>query len=192
MTTIIFDYDWSLINCNSDTYIFEKLLETNIQNISPMTHVKKGLSWTHAVNAALVELHDITHCTSLDILNCIGNVPMQDGMIHALQYAKMKECQIYILSDANTIFIKAMLVQYNLESFVNGIVTNGACFLQDGLLQITPFHDENKEKHGCKHCPLNLCKGSVVTKWMEEKEIERIVYIGDGRGDFCPALKLKR
>ena len=54
------------------------------------------------------------------------------------------------------------------------------------------------EPHSCELCPLNLCKGKVLLEWQEELNNGndmanewKVVYVGDGRGDLCPALNLQ-
>lgn len=58
-------------------------------------------------------------------------------------------------------------------------------------LQIQKF----QEKNDCSRCPDNLCKGFILKNYIAERLAEgqyfyRILYIGDGSNDVCPALKL--
>ncbi|KAK4342467.1 hypothetical protein RND71_038283 [Anisodus tanguticus] len=64
----------------------------------------------------------------------------------------------------------------------------------EGRLRIFPYHDLVLF-HGCNLCPPNLCKGHVIEQIqasMSEKGKSRFIYLGDGRGDYRPTLKLDR
>lgn len=71
-------------------------------------------------------------------------------------------------------------------------VTNPGFFDgEGGRLKVAPYHPLNEHPHGCPNCPTNLCKGAVLTKWLEELAPgTKVLYVGDGSGDFCPALRL--
>ncbi len=56
------------------------------------------------------------------------------------------------------------------------------------------YHHNNK---WCSRCPLNLCKGKVLTENIlsrhgDIKSLPPVMYVGDGGGDVCPALCLRR
>lgn len=58
-------------------------------------------------------------------------------------------------------------------------------------LVIQPRHDSKAVgQHNCKICPSNLCKGQELEKLRERTPYKRVVYLGDGANDFCPALTL--
>ena len=58
-------------------------------------------------------------------------------------------------------------------------------------MRVTRHHATALPPHGCPHCPLNLCKGGVLdalrAQWPSDATL---VYVGDGRGDYCPTLRL--
>ena len=55
--------------------------------------------------------------------------------------------------------------------------------------------------HSCPHCPPNLCKGAVLDAILSlrlnhafshaDKARLKVVYVGDGSGDYCPSLRLR-
>lgn len=108
------------------------------------------------------------------------------------QLATLTECDLVIISDANSIFIQEILQHHLLLdcfqqackmwrqgnlllplTHMRGIkMTIPGCQLQvftnvgewDGeTLRVRPFHDE-VEPHSCSNCPSNLCKGLVSAK----------------------------
>ena len=67
-------------------------------------------------------------------------------------------------------------------------MTNPAYFDETGRLRIGPFH---LKAHGCNRCPSNMCKGKVIDNWVTTKSYSRIIYVGDGSGDYCATLSLR-
>ncbi|CAK4683760.1 hypothetical protein LEN26_013076 [Aphanomyces euteiches] len=176
---VIFDYDWSLINDNSDTYVFQQLqpeLYTHLRQLS-----SSGVQWTQAVDQTLAKLT----CTKEQLIDALARIPIQDGMLEAVQFAHTKGCEIVIVSDANTVFIQSMLEHHNLTSIIKQVYTNPAVF-EGNVLHVSPFHASNLPPHGCPRCPPNMCKGSIVQQIKASKTYSKIIYIGDGGGDFCP------
>ncbi|KAG5630597.1 hypothetical protein H5410_002314 [Solanum commersonii] len=55
--------------------------------------------------------------------------------------------------------------------------------------RILPYVDFQKYPHGCNLCPPNMCKGMMVERIqasMAKEGKKRMIYLGDGIGDFCP------
>jgi RNA polymerase II subunit A small phosphatase-like protein len=117
----------------------------------------------------------------------------------------------YILSDANSLFISHIMTAAKLHTCVDGVVTNSAAFERlvasteqqenkldstapppQYRLKIQPRHNEGFHgSHGCPLCPSNLCKGRELDALCaSHPRRQRIVYIGDGANDLCPALCL--
>ena len=117
-----------------------------------------------------------------------------------------------ILSDSNTIYIDTVLRAHQLQDVFSHIATNHAHYEPDGggvsddsnggsaagtLMHILPYQDPTRP-HSCTHCPVNLCKGSVLNEWVAQRGgrggegVHKIIYIGDGDGDFCPTLCLEK
>jgi pyridoxal phosphate phosphatase PHOSPHO2 len=53
-------------------------------------------------------------------------------------------------------------------------------------------------QHSCKvGCLVNMCKGDELDGYLAaqsssgSREVERIIYIGDGENDFCPLLRMR-
>lgn len=65
------------------------------------------------------------------------------------------------------------------------MISNPARFDDEGRLHIEAFH----QHHGCPLCPSNLCKGLVLSELLHSHD--RVAYVGDGAGDFCPGCDLR-
>ena len=200
MTAVIFDYDWSLINCNSDTYIFHQLWPER-PTVVEETYRDVTQQWTAAVDKSLELLQQTKpHLKAKDILGCVARVPVLEGMLQAAEYAHQQGAKLYIVSDANTMFIDAFLQEQNLEHLFETVVSNHA-FIDDSnnnnnnnRLVVRPYHDfTSQPSHGCPFCPPNLCKGGVIQNELQIfQTYDRIIYVGDGGGDYCPAARLRK
>lgn len=219
-TAVVFDYDWSLINCNSDTYIFDKLWPERPAIVEEQ-YMELG-QWTKSMNRALQLLREESNnrkddgkISIDDILQCVARVPVQDSMLDAVRYAKERNATLFIVSDANTVFIEAFLhlqekeaptamptestiMPGSVESAISvntfeRIVSNKG-EVKDNWLSIHPYYDfDNKPPHGCPLCPPNMCKGDILQNELHAlQRFDQIIYIGDGGGDYCPASLLRK
>jgi pyridoxal phosphate phosphatase PHOSPHO2 len=136
---------------------------------------------------------------------CLCNIPIFEENLMALKLAKTAGWQNFILSDANHHYIDVILQHHDINSSFIEIATNGSRVESTessssigGVtvsgemtrLRIYP-HQSIEAPHSCSLCPQNLCKGNVLDKWREEHSFSKVVYIGDGGGDFCPVVRLK-
>ncbi|OLP97057.1 Inorganic pyrophosphatase 3 [Symbiodinium microadriaticum] len=164
---LVWDYDWSLINTNSDTFVVEKLRpELMARFDSPCSG-----GWTALMDRQM-------------------KVPVFEENLLAVRRAAEAEAAQIVLSDANTVFIEAFLQSAGLRSCFSEIITNAAEFNSDGCLRVRPFHEG--PPHGCPLCPDNLCKGLVLRRLLADYQPQRVLYVGDGGGDFCPACELRK
>ncbi|RHY67887.1 hypothetical protein DYB30_002118 [Aphanomyces astaci] len=189
---------------NSDTYIFHQVQPELVVHLKELTAA--GVQWTQAVDQALSKLN----CSKETLIDVIGRIPVQDGMLDAVHLAHERGWEVAIVSDANTVFIDAFLNLHNLTSIITQVFTNHSAF-QGDTLHVTPYHPLDQPPHGCPRCPTNMCKGktadmyfkvsrlgcivndvaityvgSIVKQIKASAEYTKILYIGDGGGDFCP------
>mmetsp|Transcript_408 Transcript_408/g.504 ORF Transcript_408/g.504 Transcript_408/m.504 type:complete len:267 (+) Transcript_408:161-961(+) len=183
---VLFDYDWSLINTNSDTFVVEVLANDLKQYFK--LYRNEGMGWTSLMDRQMQNLHE-RGITPSDIEDCIANVPVQEGMLEAIQLAARYGAVLHIISDANEVFIQSFLKRHGLEDLFAGVHTNIARFSEEGRLSVQPYHHNDF----CSMCPSNMCKGSIVRSILDEAQMEfsKIIYIGDGGGDYCPATLLR-
>ncbi|XBI03375.1 hypothetical protein VPH35_131798 [Triticum aestivum] len=140
-----------------------------------------------------------------EIAGSIRTAPLSHHVVAAIKAAQALGCELRILSDANAFFIDTVLAHHGLAGYFSEISTNPASVDAGGRLGITPHHDFRHgscSSHGCTlaTCPPNMCKGKVMEGMLQElsaaaaaagmRRPSRVVYLGDGRGDYCPTLKL--
>ncbi|KAJ4797317.1 Pyridoxal phosphate phosphatase-related protein [Rhynchospora pubera] len=92
--------------------------------------------------------------------------------------------------------LKTIYLDPHIVSAINcftDIVTNPSFVDKEGKLRILPYHISSVSPHGCALCPPNMCKGKIIEKIMKPvnaEERKNFIYLGDGKGDYCPSLKL--
>lgn len=117
--------------------------------------------------------------------------------------SRTQKIDILVISDANTLFLTEYLTARVLEpvsknqntNYPFDIITNPSSVSvspNNNILQplsISPYSLQSV----CKICPVNLCKGTALLKFLAAKgPYDRVFYSGDGWNDVCPALKLNQ
>jgi len=93
------------------------------------------------------------------------------------RYCKEMGFDVKIVSDGLDFYIEALLNKYDLGEI--DFYSNEVVFHDDGSLSVTfPWHNEE-----CNRC--GNCKTSILKRL--SSDYERVVYIGDGYSDVCPA-----
>ncbi|KAK6147735.1 hypothetical protein DH2020_018647 [Rehmannia glutinosa] len=182
---IIFDFDRTLIEDDSDRWVLTNMGLTELFN-----QLRPTLPWNSLMDRMLEELH-IQGKTVDDITECLKGVPLHPRVIEVIKSAKALGCDLKVVSDSNMFYIKTILEHYRIYNYFSEIVTNPTA-VDLGRLRVFPYHDA-ASLHGCDLCPPNLCKGCVIEQIQAsiyKSQSKRIIYVGDGRNDFCPTLKL--
>lgn len=189
-TCLIFDYDWSLINENSDTFIFQKALPENPNYLFDILN-KKQLQWTDGIDFALHELFRLGKLNKADMQQILREIPIQENMLNAIRYAaSLNHVDLFVVSDANVEFIAETLRHVEVYDLFKGIISNHAAYDENDHLRIKHYqlHRFNAPHECTKGCPVNMCKGDIVKEIISNGNYERIAYVGDGGGDLCPIV----
>ena len=180
----VFDFDHTLVDGNTDTWVTKLLLST-MQLIRE--HQKKGWCWTDVMDKVFGVLH-VENLTKEDYEKCFETLQFTEGMKEACQFLQTQKVPTIIISDSNSYFIDHILERDFLRGAFCGVYTNPARWESSGRLHVEQYHE-----HDCNHCPPNLCKSTVLQKYLNDchQHFKHIVYVGDGHGDLCPCLTLK-
>jgi pyridoxal phosphate phosphatase PHOSPHO2 len=164
------------------------------------------MQWTSLINHLVGKYYD-EHKTSNpaiafeqtlhEVLRAINYSPATVEMIRFVK-GLLGNAPIYIISDANTVFIDLILQSHKLDHCFEQVITNPAEFDVAGKLSIIQRQEFlNKQHslsgHGCKQCPVNLCKGfelDILVGTPQSRKVSRVIYAGDGENDLCPILRL--
>jgi len=185
-TLVVWDYDWSLINTNSDTFVIEELRSELMERFDKA----RSMGWTELMDYQMQGLFE-QGVKREELVECVSGVPVFEGSLAAIRLCAEKEAEQMVLSDANTVFIEAFLERQGLQPLFRGVVTNAAEFDDDGRLHVRAYHAARGDPpHTCPLCPPNLCKGLVLERIRAELKPAKVIYVGDGGGDFCPCCDL--
>lgn len=129
-----------------------------------------------------------------DIISAIRGIPEVPGIKTCIEEMATKaNFHIIIISDSNSEFIKIWNEYNDISRFIHTTFTNPAKFNSNGLLEVHPFHHQTDCQAGSSK---NLCKGKILDDFISTQydeaniEYEKIFYIGDGKNDVCPMLRL--
>lgn len=188
---LVFDFDETLVDCNSDTWIHQ---------LAPNKRIPEELEYRHGqdyfkhVQSVLAYLYN-NGVRQKDYYECLANMPVVTGMIESLITTLGKQPEKYdmiILSDSNSFFIDSYLKAKSLDNYFPTVLTNPAKFNDDGQLIISEYHVQDY----CNLSSRNLCKGTALKNYIAKKMLDHnlvytcINYLGDGENDFCPSTKL--
>lgn len=188
-TLVVWDFDYSLIDANSDTFVFKELAPKLHDEIQQLHRGEFRGRWTALMDHLLGRLSSEHGVDKEVLLRTLAKVPMTPEHIRAVGLAGGAGAEQRILSDANDVFISGILKAKQISGFFSETVTNFSSWESSGALRVQPYV---KGTHGCERCPPNLCKGQVLDKWLSGygEARPRVVYVGDGGGDVCPSLRL--
>jgi len=196
LAAVVFDYDLSLIDCNSDTFVPAALSPPLLDHIR--ARHREGALWTSLMAEVLRMLH-AGGAARADIERALERMPVWPETLALVREARARGHPLDIVSDANEVYIAHFLEHHGVRQAFSRVVTNRARFTADGLLEVAPYHDEAAlGPHGCARCPPNLCKGRVMDALGHSSAAggaggaarAPVVYVGDGGGDVCAALRL--
>ncbi|KAF0898528.1 hypothetical protein E2562_008122 [Oryza meyeriana var. granulata] len=182
---VVFDFDKTIIEWDSDDWVITKLGASDA-----FSRLRPTMRWNPLMDRMMAELHAQGRSAD-DIRECLNSAPLDAHVLSAIRTASALGCDLRVVSDANAFFIETVLEHHGVLGCFSEINTNPARVDGDGRLRISPFHDPDSSPHGCSLCPDNMCKGKIIERIQATANGKRhFIYIGDGRGDYCPSLKL--
>ncbi|GFP85678.1 inorganic pyrophosphatase 2 [Phtheirospermum japonicum] len=185
---VIFDFDKTIIEVDSDNWVVDELGATKL-----FDQLLPTMPWNSLMDRMMKELH-ARGKTIEDIKEVLRRAPLHPMIVPAIKKAHALGCDMRILSDANIFFIETILEHLGIKDCFSEINSNPSYVDEDGRLRISPYVDFHKSPHGCKLCPPNMCKGMIVERIqasLSKESNNKMIYLGDGAGDFCPSLRLK-
>ncbi len=103
---------------------------------------------------------------------------IRDGFAEMARYCRQRGIELAVITLGLDFYVQALLEQQGLEWLP--VYAVGTRFTEDGIQFDFPYGD--------KECPSwGICKCSVVERYHQKGH--RVIYIGDGRNDLCPAKR---
>ena len=186
-TLFVFDFDHTLIDDNSDTWIMTLCPELNLRSrLKTMRTEFPG--WTKLMDHIFSLIH-AQGCTKVEIIQHMKKVKLFEQAVKAVSAVhENKGANCIIVSDSNMLFIDMIIEECGVKDKISSVISNPAHFDENERLHVEHYHSH--ECGNCKRTP-NMCKGTAVKEYLREHSgYERVVYVGDGRNDLCPCLKL--
>uniref|UniRef100_A0A7S0VT75 Phosphoserine phosphatase n=1 Tax=Hemiselmis tepida TaxID=464990 RepID=A0A7S0VT75_9CRYP len=184
---VVFDFDHTMIGCNSDTWVVEQLSKRKEVILGKLSEAGKRNAWTAGMDQAMAALHE-EGVSVESIRECMEAISIDEGIKKAVRRVSSRGGDVRVLSDANTLFIEWIIHSNGLGPSVSKILSNPAHVEASGKLRVRPFHTDPHPPTSTS--PPNLCKGRVMEDWLSEKQWTRVVYCGDGGGDFEGCLRV--
>ena len=215
----VFDFDNTIINVNSDTYIDKLVAAKRPRNTEASSGFKypseieaacQEYNWTHRMNKVFEYMRQTHSITKQEILDCLREIKLDAAMCELIRTLRHDhDYELVILSDANTVFIEEILLNHGLHDKFAKIYTNPGRFDEHEQLIVTPFNEIFNPSNGpfnceTQMCASNICKGQVLRKHVSERLGDAVqdgatfenamsmIYVGDGRNDYCPGLCLSK
>ena len=188
---LVWDFDHTIVDANTDTWYCSNLAP----ELEPL-FARRGKppfeSWTHLMDDHMRELHARGYSSSR-IRQCFHSIPMAPATAEAILAADAAGAEQCIVSDSNTLFIRESLLGKGLSDVFpsSRVFTNPACVdAATDRIHIAWFQPPDTP-HGCGTCAANLCKAAVLRQLRDRHGVTvPVVYVGDGRNDFCPTASL--
>ncbi|CAD5317055.1 unnamed protein product [Arabidopsis thaliana] len=173
---VVFDFDKTIIDVDSDNWVIDELGFTDLFN-----QLLPTMPWNTLMDRMMKELHDQGK-TIEEIKQVLRTIPIHPRVLR-------------IVSDANMFFIETIVEHLGISELFSEINSNPGYVNERGTLKISPYHDFTKSPHSCScgTCPPNMCKGLIIERIQQSLAKEgkkKMIYLGDGAGDYCPSLKL--
>ncbi|PPD96168.1 hypothetical protein GOBAR_DD06802 [Gossypium barbadense] len=160
---VVMDFDKTILDCDSDNWVVDKLGATELFNELLPTIVVVVVFTKYIFHDRMMKELHIQGTKIEDIVAVLKRTPIHPRIIQAIKSAHALGCDLKIVSDANVFFIDTILKHHGLKECFSEINTNPSFGIVIEKIQISLFAVEEKKT---------------------------IIYMGDGLGDFCPSLKL--
>ncbi|KAI8915155.1 putative phosphatase-domain-containing protein [Powellomyces hirtus] len=182
-----FDFDWTLVDEDTDRYVFGQISPPTLEKLYAQHKTKQ---WTDLMDELHTDLHTL-RIPSSTILSTWASIPFHASTQLTLRtLSSLPSTTCIIISDSNTLAINAILTHHGLTDVFGHVATNPAHVTGDDKVKVERLM---REPHGCGNgCAVNICKGKVLREYIQQHgPFETVVYAGDGKNDFCAAVHLR-
>lgn len=207
---VVFDFDHTLLECNSDTAIPGHLGISEQQN----DLIQQRMQWTNLISKLIgpftkEQLTDAAQCAVsvhpgvVEMLKFLTSIVQHRKDQPAHVAGEIPPIEVCIASDANTHFIEAIVAQYFPFLTLTSLHTNifhdlrGTAEETD-LLKSKLMWYEPEPGHNCRLCCSrgrpHMCKSRIIHRCLDQSKLidPTVIFVGDGSNDYCPVLNCLR
>lgn len=80
-TLVVYDFDWSLINQNSDTYVVEQLAPQLVESFNARAKEEYLGKWTQLMHTVMQEMYELGIKAS-QVQECLRGIPVFEASSH--------------------------------------------------------------------------------------------------------------
>ncbi|KNC53634.1 phosphatase phospho1 [Thecamonas trahens ATCC 50062] len=185
---LIFDFDSSLIDANTDTIVLDRL-DAGLRDRQRELVAELGSDWPAVMTTVLGELT----CGPDAVLAAMADVPRFRESEDAVRRARDLGMDTYIVSNGNTVLIGAVLEDLGLSDAFTAVYATPGTWSDDGKLVVAPYHTDGVACTRYHRCPPMMCKARVIESIVAERNgvpYDHLAYVGDSVGDFCALTAL--
>jgi len=104
----VFDFDHTIIDTNSDTYIDKLMQRTGSKADYPVEieEIYNQSGWTQRMNAVFKHLNQVHQVTKEDFEQCLKEIQLDNTMKMLISQLKSLGYKLVIISDANRFFYR--------------------------------------------------------------------------------------
>ena len=125
---VVWDFDWSLVNENSDTFVLRELAPALTDEMKQLQAERPAIfgkgKWTALMDHLLTKLGEEHMVGRRQIEHCLEGIPVFVEVIQVVRELAGRGCEQRILSDANSVFIDEVLRAACLQRHFSAVATN--------------------------------------------------------------------
>jgi pyridoxal phosphate phosphatase PHOSPHO2 len=184
---IVFDFDNTILKGNTAFSIVKQFLD-----LDESLQIKKRFSDNENFVSLFRNIFSTLKNKNYNIQaikKLIEELPLNEGFHDLFLFLRQENAnfEVIIISATVSLFIEWILDKNQLSSVFSQIFCQNSQLDEDCLISIRQFHN-----HDCRLCNSSQCKGTILREYLENRknQIDKVVYVGDGENDYCPALSL--
>ena len=124
---VVWDFDWSLVNENSDTFVLRELAPALTDEMKQLQAERPAIfgkgKWTALMDHLLTKLGEEHMVSRRQIEHCLEGIPVFVEVIQVVRELAGRGCEQRILSDANSVFIDEVLRAACLQRHFSAVAT---------------------------------------------------------------------
>ena len=183
-TLMIFDFDQTIVDEDSTIQIIN-LLDNSEFHENDLSNKHRNNKWVDYIQDLFNRLNKQKVDVS-KLQNIFCKIKVTKGFVSLLDYVTENEnlYETIILSNSNNLFISWFVTER--KFLVKEIIANKAEIVTNTFIKIW-----NDQKSTCTYCP-DLCKKMSLEEFIKNNKYKKLIYVGDGSNDYCPALVLQK